>query len=260
MLRFRFLFLILIFFFVFLLPLPQTFAAADGVFISSTTLGSTVRLIGNIPSNPCKAHGLGDDKVSQQVDGFMIQAFYLDENKIIIGNNVIADLSDAKITEFSISGRPIGFHEWDSGATNASDWLKTDREYVFDPPITYNSIDTARVIVENVKLINEGHLELNFALMRDHGVGCTGTMSLYNIGKSSSPAKNSSYDYLYPTQKPTSAPVLQSKTKITPSVIVTVQSVPTVKQTKPVQKSKKIEKSFFESLISNLLKTLHIGK
>jgi len=152
---------------------------ADGVQLSSTSIGTTATLTAQIPQDPCGVHKLGETK-NRTVSGFKIATtpFYMSEDGImILVNEKRADLTDAIVTNFTISGRKITdfkSNPEDYSPLNWQDFIHVRRTFTLDAPIEFTPQDSASIAISNVKIVNKGKIRLAFSLLEPTGQFCLG--------------------------------------------------------------------------------------
>lgn len=155
-------------------------AYADGIQLSSTTVGTIATFTSQIPSDPCGTHKLGETK-TRTVVGFHISTTPFnrgDDHVMRIVNEKRADLTDAVVSNFSISGRTItDFKENpdDYSPLNWQDFIHYSRTFNLNTPIEFTPQDTASITVTKVKITNKGTINPEFALLESNGQFCLGS-------------------------------------------------------------------------------------
>ena len=177
-------------FFIILFFLLGRKAYADGVQLSSTSVGSTATLTSQLPADPCGVHKLGETK-NRTVVGFAIATtpFNMGDDQVMrIVNEKRADLTNAVVSDFTISGRKITdfkSNPVDYSTLNWQDFIHYNRTFNLNTPIEFTPQDTASIVVSNVKISNKGTIKPEFALLEPKGQFCLGAKyTILTIGES----------------------------------------------------------------------------
>ena len=229
---------------------------ADGIQLSSTTVGTIATFNSQIPADPCGVHKLGDTR-TRTVVGFHISTTPFnrgDDQVMRIVNEKRADLTDAVVSNFSISGRTItDFKENpdDYSPLNWQDFIHYSRTFNLNTPIEFTPQDTASITATNVKISNSGTINPEFALLESNGQFCLGSKyTEITIGRASA--------------KP--LPTFQPKTILSPTKMVqptqedvstpTVVKISTtqVDHTKTVLKANKSILDYIKDFFRNFFK------
>lgn len=153
---------------------------ADGIQLSSTTVGTIATFTSQIPADPCGVHKLGDTR-TRTVVGFAIatRPFNRGDDQVMrIVNEKRADLTDAVVSDFTINGIKITefkSNPEDYASLNWQDFIHYRRTFNLSTPIEFTPQDTASIVVTNVKISNKGTINPEFALLESNGQFCLGS-------------------------------------------------------------------------------------
>lgn len=246
----NFLFLVL-----FLLLPDEIFA--DGIQLSSTKVGTTATFTGQIPADPCGVHKLGETK-NRTVVGFVVDTtpFNMGDDQVMrILNEKRADLTDAIVSDFTISGRKITDFKSspeDYSTLNWQDFIHSRRTFILSSPIEFTPQDSASITVSNVKIINKGTINPEFVLLEPNGQFCLGAKyTILTLGESQKALPKVAE--ISPTIKKLPSPSLvpsKSASSLTPTKAATIQNKPIKSVEKELSPIEKIMKWLF-SFIRN---------
>ncbi len=221
---------------------------ADGVQLSTTQVGSIATFTSQLPADPCGVHKLGETK-TRTVVGFIIATtpFEMGDDKVMrIVNERRADLTDATIWNITIAGQQITDFVEDPDTlkvTNLKDFIHSHRTFKLNSPIEYSPLDTASIMVTNVKISAKGKIQAWFGLQEPTGIYCLSSMqSIITIGDVAPTG--------VPFQGKNTIVPTKIQTKLTPTLVISPTHIKTDPSAQKIQINTKSENT---SILDNIL-------